>query len=50
MNEVVHGAHHTVGVSDTFDCPGHMEGGKMNNYKFIRNCMKEMMDELGPRN
>ena len=43
----MHGAHHTVDVSDTFYCPGHMEGGKMNNYKFIGNCMKEIMDKLG---
>ena len=49
MNSIPHGTHHTVAVNYIFDCTGHTEGGNMNNYKFIRNCMKGIMDKIDTR-
>ena len=46
MNAIVDGTRHTVSVSDTFYCTAHMKGVNTNNYKFISNCMKGMMDYL----
>ena len=50
INTMTHGTHHPVDVRDIFDCPGHMEGGNTNNFSFIGNFMKIMMDELDTRN
>ena len=49
MNAIVHGTHHIVAVCDIFNCTLHMEGGNMNNSKFIRNVLKGIMDELDTR-
>ena len=49
MNTIGHGTHHPVDVCDIFDFTGYMEGGSINNPKFIRNCMKVIMDDIDTR-
>ena len=43
------GTNNPVAVCDIFDYTGHIEGGNINSYKFIRNFMKGMMDDLDKR-
>ena len=49
MNVIAYSTNHTVAVHDIFNCTFHVEVRNTNNYKFIRNFMKGMMDDLDKR-
>ena len=48
MNSITHGVHNPVSVQDISDCTGHIEVRNTNNYNFISDIIKSMMDELDP--